>query len=101
MRKYKTPLKKHIYILAGFWAQGQPKVTEGECVRGRLTDTHQSWELSTCETLLPFMCRVEACTKGAVHCSNGRCINKVRAMLCFATKAAMMEFFFLEGESDI
>nr|XP_027224933.1 uncharacterized protein LOC113817130 isoform X1 [Penaeus vannamei] len=22
------------------------------------------------------MCRVEACTKGAVHCSNGRCINK-------------------------
>ncbi|XP_063614589.1 sushi, von Willebrand factor type A, EGF and pentraxin domain-containing protein 1-like isoform X2 [Penaeus indicus] len=67
---------KHVSLYSGFWAQGQPKVTEGECVRGRLTDTHQSWELSTCETLLPFMCRVEACTQGAVHCSNGRCINK-------------------------
>ncbi|XP_069982832.1 uncharacterized protein uif isoform X1 [Penaeus vannamei] len=67
---------QHVSLYSGFWAQGQPKVTEGECVRGRLTDTHQSWELSTCETLLPFMCRVEACTKGAVHCSNGRCINK-------------------------
>ncbi|XP_042883171.1 sushi, von Willebrand factor type A, EGF and pentraxin domain-containing protein 1-like isoform X2 [Penaeus japonicus] len=67
---------QHVSLYSGFWAQGQPKVSEGECVRGRLTDVHQSWELSTCETLLPFMCRVEACTKGAVHCSNGKCINK-------------------------
>lgn len=38
------------------------------------------------------MCRVEACTKGAVHCSNGRCINKVRAVFCLATIGVMEGF---------
>ncbi|XP_045124302.1 sushi, von Willebrand factor type A, EGF and pentraxin domain-containing protein 1-like isoform X1 [Portunus trituberculatus] len=71
---------KHVSLYSGFWSQGQPQVSGGECVRARLTDQHQSWELSTCENLLPFMCRVQACTSGSVHCSNGRCVNK--AFMC-------------------
>ncbi|XP_045614794.2 uncharacterized protein uif isoform X1 [Procambarus clarkii] len=67
---------KHVSLYSGFWSQGQPQVTGGECVKAKLSDQHQSWELSTCESLLPFMCRVQACTRGALHCSNGKCINK-------------------------
>ncbi|XP_064091137.1 sushi, von Willebrand factor type A, EGF and pentraxin domain-containing protein 1-like isoform X2 [Macrobrachium nipponense] len=71
---------KHVSLYSGFWSQGQPQVNDGECVKARLSDTRQSWELSTCESLLPFMCRTKACTKGAVHCSNGKCINE--AFVC-------------------
>ncbi|XP_076035426.1 sushi, von Willebrand factor type A, EGF and pentraxin domain-containing protein uif [Oratosquilla oratoria] len=67
---------RHVSLYSGFWSQGQPKVSAGECVRARLMETHQSWELTTCESLLPFMCRVNACSKGAFHCSNGQCINE-------------------------
>ncbi|XP_071520140.1 uncharacterized protein uif isoform X2 [Panulirus ornatus] len=67
---------EHVSLYSGFWSQGEPQVSGGRCVKARLTDKHQSWELSTCESLLPFMCRGNACTKGAFHCSNGRCINE-------------------------
>ncbi len=39
----------------------------------------QRWELETCETLLPFMCRVRSCPSGSLHCSNGRCVNSAFA----------------------
>ncbi|CAL4150116.1 unnamed protein product [Meganyctiphanes norvegica] len=71
---------RHVSLYSGFWSQGQPQVKSGECVKAHLTDVHQSWELNTCETLLPFMCRVQACTKGSTHCSNGMCVNK--AFVC-------------------
>lgn len=36
----------------------------------------QSWELGTCESLLPFMCKATACPANSVHCSNGDCVNQ-------------------------
>ncbi|XP_032681239.1 sushi, von Willebrand factor type A, EGF and pentraxin domain-containing protein 1 isoform X1 [Odontomachus brunneus] len=60
---------------AGFWASRQPNPHSGECVDVALTDDRQTWELTTCESLLPFMCRSSACPSGSFHCSNGKCIN--------------------------
>ncbi|CAG7724478.1 unnamed protein product [Allacma fusca] len=68
---------------AGFWAEGQPNTKSGRCVQSS-TGNHisnnrqqqlQSWELTTCESLLPFICRSPACPQGSYLCSNGRCIN--------------------------
>ncbi|KAF4522838.1 hypothetical protein B566_EDAN008100 [Ephemera danica] len=60
---------------SGFWSLKQPDSKSGECVDVTLTDDAQSWELTTCESLLPFMCRAHACPAGSFHCSNGRCVN--------------------------
>ncbi|XP_054265760.1 uncharacterized protein LOC128988471 [Macrosteles quadrilineatus] len=60
---------------AGFWSLDQPDPSSGECVDVMLSDEQQSWELQTCESLLPFLCRANACPAGSYHCSNGRCIN--------------------------
>ncbi|KAG8295757.1 calcium ion binding [Homalodisca vitripennis] len=60
---------------AGFWSLDQPEPSAGECVDVTLTDDQQSWELQTCESLLPFLCRANACPAGSFHCSNSRCIN--------------------------
>ena len=38
-----------------------------------------------CETLLPFMCQIQACPRGSKHCSNGQCVN---------------EAYFCDGEDD-
>lgn len=68
-------LLQHSCILAGFWSLQQPDPKAGECVDVTLTEEKQSWELTTCESLLPFMCRARACPSGSFHCSNGNCIN--------------------------
>ncbi|XP_072154980.1 uncharacterized protein uif isoform X2 [Bemisia tabaci] len=60
---------------AGFWSLEQPDPRAGECVDVTITDQQQSWQLQTCETLLPFLCRANACPTGSFHCSNGGCIN--------------------------
>jgi hypothetical protein len=62
--------------LVGFWSRHQPDPKAGECVDVAVTEEHQSWELTTCESLLPFMCRAKACPAGSFHCSNGNCINE-------------------------
>jgi hypothetical protein len=49
---------------AGFWDQTQPDPRSGECVDVTLMDNQQSWELTTCESLLPFLCRTAACPAG-------------------------------------
>jgi hypothetical protein len=58
----------------GFWEQSQPDPRSGECVDVTLADSHQSWELTTCESLLPFICRAAACPAGKSYhlsfCSN-------------------------------
>lgn len=51
----------------GFWASRQPNPQSGECVDVALTDDRQTWELTTCESLLPFMCRSAACPAGMYH----------------------------------
>jgi len=53
--------------LAGFWDQTQPDPRSGECVDVTLMDNQQSWELTTCESLLPFLCRAAACPAGKTH----------------------------------
>lgn len=63
-------------LFSGFWSLQQPDPSSGECVDVTLTGEFQSWELTTCERLLPFMCRTKACPEGSFHCSNGRCINE-------------------------
>ncbi|KAB7498637.1 Fibropellin-1 [Armadillidium nasatum] len=75
----------HLSLYSGFWAQGQPRVKAGRCVKTHTTNIQQGWELDTCETLLPFMCRTNACPKGSKLCSNGNCIN---------------EAFFCDGDND-
>ena len=66
----------------GHWAEDHPDVSEGRCVKSVVTDdesegdnSEQHWELTTCEALLPFMCRINACPVGTYHCSNGNCVN--------------------------
>ncbi|KAE8738022.1 hypothetical protein FOCC_FOCC016509 [Frankliniella occidentalis] len=53
----------------------QPDPSMGECVDATIEDEHQSWALTTCELLLLFLCRAQACPTGSFHCSNGRCVN--------------------------
>ena len=68
----------------GHWAEDHPDVSEGRCVKSVVTEdegdggdsSEQHWELTTCEALLPFMCRINACPSGTFHCSNGNCVNK-------------------------
>ncbi|XP_012280254.1 sushi, von Willebrand factor type A, EGF and pentraxin domain-containing protein 1 [Orussus abietinus] len=63
---------------AGFWAPKQPNPRSGECVSVVAQDIRQpSWQLTTCESLLPFVCRSNACPTGSFHCSNGKCINGI------------------------
>ena len=38
-----------------------------------------------CETLLPFMCQIQACPRGSKHCSNGQCVN---------------DAYFCDGQND-
>lgn len=60
----------------GHWALNQPDVMKGECVKAVLDGkSGQTWELTTCEALLPFMCMIPACPDQTFHCSNGKCIN--------------------------
>ena len=55
----------HSFTNIGFWGSKQPNPRSGECVDVAITDEqHQSWELTTCESLLPFMCRANACPAG-------------------------------------
>lgn len=51
-------------IILGFWSLSQPDPSSGECVDVTVTDEQQSWELQTCESLLPFLCRANACPTG-------------------------------------
>ncbi|XP_072385212.1 uncharacterized protein uif isoform X2 [Diabrotica undecimpunctata] len=61
---------------SGFWSSNQPDPQSGECVDVIVTEEFQSWELTTCESLQPFMCRSKACPAASFHCSNGLCINE-------------------------
>lgn len=87
-------------MCSGFWDLKQPNPKSGECVNVKITEDQQSWELTTCESLLPFMCKSKACPAGrylrnififiteflhykfinyfpgSFHCSNGYCINE-------------------------
>lgn len=51
-------------MCAGFWSLRQPDPLAGECVDVAVTEERQSWELTTCESLLPFMCKTQACPAG-------------------------------------
>ena len=70
----------------GHWSENHPNVEDGVCVKSVLkndptSDSYdQEWELTTCEALMPFLCRIDACPSGTFHCSNGQCIN--REFLC-------------------
>lgn len=61
---------------SGFWSLNQPNPESGECVAVSLGQSAQSWELDTCESLLPFMCRAAACPQNSIHCANGGCVNQ-------------------------
>ncbi|KAI8115214.1 CUB and sushi domain-containing protein 1 [Lucilia cuprina] len=61
---------------SGFWSLHQPDPMSGECVAATFASTFQSWDLGTCESLLPFMCRSSACPQNSIHCANGKCINQ-------------------------
>jgi len=60
----------------GHWALEQPRIEDGQCVKSVLRNEKQEWELTRCETLLPFMCQIKACPRGSKHCSNGNCVNE-------------------------
>lgn len=61
---------------SGFWSLNQPDASAGECVAVASNSAIQSWELGTCESLLPFMCKAPACPSNSIHCSNGKCVNQ-------------------------
>lgn len=53
-----------ISLYMGFWATDQPRPQDGSCVQAVVDSSEQYWKLTTCETLLPFMCQMEACPRG-------------------------------------
>lgn len=61
---------------SGFWSINQPNSNDGECVAASLQNVMQSWQLNSCENLLPFMCKSTACPHNSMHCANGLCINQ-------------------------
>lgn len=62
---------------SGFWSLKQPNPELGECVSVTAeSPTTQTWQLDTCESLLPFMCKSAACPQNSLHCSNGECVNQ-------------------------
>ena len=69
----------------GHWALDQPNIQDGQCVQSIVSDDRQSWALTRCETLLPFMCQIQACPRGSLHCSSGQCVNAE---------------YFCDGEAD-
>ena len=69
----------------GHWALDQPDISSGQCVQSVVGREQQQWELTRCETLLPFMCQIPACPRGSKHCSNGQCVN---------------EAYFCDGQHD-
>ena len=69
----------------GHWSLEQPDVATGQCVQSVVRGDRQEWELTRCETLLPFMCQITACPRGSKHCSNGQCVN---------------EKYFCDGQND-
>lgn len=64
---------------SGFWASKQPNPQSGECVDVALTDDRQTWELTTCESLLPFMCRANACPAGNYFSTTSHNPNRLTA----------------------
>lgn len=48
----------------GFWDHDQPQPNKGECVRAKIKEESQVWELAPCETLLPFICHIKSCHRG-------------------------------------
>lgn len=54
-------------VLKGFWQVDQPDAKRGQCVRAHTANADQSWALSSCESLLPFVCRAKACPKSKLH----------------------------------
>ena len=54
-------------MFLGFWKLEEPRPRKGRCVQADIGGDQQAWELATCETLLPFMCRVKACPRGKVY----------------------------------
>ena len=83
----------------GHWAEDHPDVSEGRCVKSVVTgdesdgddSSEQHWELTTCEALLPFMCRINACPVGTYHCSNGNCVNN--DFVCDGQGCNLMSFW--------
>uniref|UniRef100_A0A1A9UCN5 Uncharacterized protein n=1 Tax=Glossina austeni TaxID=7395 RepID=A0A1A9UCN5_GLOAU len=61
---------------SGFWSLHQPDPASGECVAASFLSNSQSWDLGTCESLLPFMCRAPACPQNSIHCANSKCVNQ-------------------------
>lgn len=59
-------IKPRFFFFLGFWSLSQPDPSSGECVDVTVTDEQQSWELQTCESLLPFLCRANACPTGQI-----------------------------------
>lgn len=59
----------------GFWDVGQPRPSDGKCVRTVGRPGSQVWELAACESLHPFVCQLPVCPKNSLYCSNGKCVN--------------------------
>lgn len=79
---------------SGFWSLKQPNPQSGECVAVTSeSQSVQSWELDTCESLLPFMCKSTACPQNSVHCSNGDCVNQ--AFKCDGHAGVYLCFSFI------
>uniref|UniRef100_A0A0N5BUC2 Cubilin n=1 Tax=Strongyloides papillosus TaxID=174720 RepID=A0A0N5BUC2_STREA len=61
-------------IYSGFWDIKQPNYNDGSCVS--YNKKLNSWSLTTCNELLPFLCQVEACPENTFFCQNGHCIGE-------------------------
>ncbi|XP_028967225.1 uncharacterized protein LOC108863645 [Galendromus occidentalis] len=60
----------------GHWSLDQPQPEKGQCVHAQVGERTQEWGLTSCETMLPFVCQVPACPTGTFLCASGKCLNK-------------------------
>lgn len=59
----------------GHWSLDQPQPEKGQCVHAQVGERTQEWGLTSCETMLPFVCQVPACPSGKFSISSSNSLN--------------------------
>ncbi|CAJ0600817.1 unnamed protein product [Cylicocyclus nassatus] len=62
----------------GFWKESHPDYKLGSCAMATLSRTELEWSLERCNILRPFICEMQACTKGSFFCASGGCVSDSR-----------------------
>ncbi|CAL1543397.1 unnamed protein product, partial [Lymnaea stagnalis] len=65
-------------LYSGFWSNGQPNISLGDCVYIAEYSGHYLWSLGTCEEKKAVICEFKACDNASFRCMNSVCISNSR-----------------------